>query len=338
MPRLSYRAFLWVFAAGNAIVWFLILYGLGLFLHAHLARDGWLTRQSAARMVCFGLLIPSVLSLQGAIVNLRVQFLLGRFLSPADLSASPKVVRSPWYVAVTTAAIFWAVGLPVFFGMLYWRLPEGLGARGVALLMGGVGALSILMLAAFAGDRELRSYLRVMDEPTAMPISAARYAVCRIAIPWGVVNAVINAVLAWITYSVSAGGAPAVLLGDLRADLAVMAFLISVFMALSALPEVETDFRRNVAQVPAWLPSMPRLWVRYGYALGVGLATYAAVTAAAASGVSSVSLATAVVAKSLISGAVATGAAGACALWGLGRCAHRRAPRDVDVLAPATAL
>lgn len=79
MSRLSYRAFLGVLAAGRAIVWFLRLGGLGLYLHARRGCDNRLTHRSAARVVCLGLLIPRTLSLQGAVVNLPVQCGPGKF-------------------------------------------------------------------------------------------------------------------------------------------------------------------------------------------------------------------------------------------------------------------
>lgn len=340
MGQLSYRVFLRVFGVSNAVVWFVILYGLGAFLQVRFAEDGRVRRQTAVTIVCLALLLPTVLAVQGAIVNLRVQFLAGRFLPPASRPAEEVRLRNPWRAALAVGALFSVIGLPVLVGGLTVLLPQSLGAPEVATIMGASGALTIFLLIVYIGDREFQRYLRALDGLQASPMSLVTYVVRRIALPWGSANALINGVLAWVMYRQSALHPSVVVsLSELRADLAVMAFLITVFMALSALPEAVTDFRRNLVRLPATLPPMPRLWTRYGYALGVALMMYVVVTgAAAASDASQVSLGAAVLIKGLSAGIIAGGAAGMCAVWSLARCAQQRlVAASVDVGAPATA-
>jgi hypothetical protein len=338
MPQFSYRAFVWVFAVSNAIIWGGILCGLGFFLESHFAEGGRLTRHLTVRVLCLAWLLPTVLSLQGAIVNLRAQFLLGRFRLPTAVAAAATDVANPWRIAIRTAALFWGVGLPLFWIGFHLLLPDSVSAQAMVALMSVIGAVLILGLILYVADREFRRYLAAIDQRRPTRLSPMEYVAWHIAVPWGAVNLLINAVLAWITYGIGADGGH-VSVVDLRLDLLVMTFLISVFMALSALPEVETDVRRNMVQLPPWLPSMPRLWSRYGYALALTLVMYAIFTAGTfAFGEASISLAAAIVIKAVTSGIVAAGAAGTCALWALGRCAERGAASlRVDVVAPVAA-
>src|SRR5512139_431601 len=170
MPQFSYRAFLWVFAVSNAIVWFALLCGLALFLHAHFAHDGQITRQVALPMLCLGWLLPTVLCLQGAIVNLRAQFLEGRFLPPAETEPVAGNVRNPWQVAIGTAALFWSVGLPLCWVGLSRALPERLGTHATVLAMAGIGAAFLLVVIVHVADREFRAYLAVIKEGPAVRV------------------------------------------------------------------------------------------------------------------------------------------------------------------------
>ena len=338
MPQFSYRTFVWVFAVSNAIIWSGILCGLGFFLGSHFAEGGRLTRPLAVRMLCLAWLLPTVLSLQGAVVNLRAQFLLGRFRPPAAAAGTATEIANPWRIAVRTAALFWIVGLPLFWIGLGLLLPDSVSAGAMVTLMSGIGALLILTLILRVAEPEFQRYLAGIDQPPPARLPPTAYVAWHIAAPWGAVNLLINAVLAWITYGTGADGSRVAVV-DLRLDLVVMTFLISVFMALSALPEVETDVHRNMVQLPPWLPSMPRLWVRYGYALVVTLAMYTVFTAGtSAFEASSISLTAAIVIKAATSGIVAAGAAGTCALWALGRCAERgTASLSVEAVAPVPA-
>jgi hypothetical protein len=335
LSQFSYRTFVWVFAVSNAIVWGGILCGLGFFLASHFAEGGRLTRHLAVRVLCLAWLLPTVLSLQGAIVNLRAQFLLGRFRPPSAVAVAATEVANPWSVAIRSGVLFWIIGLPLCWVGLHLLLPESVNAQAMVALMSAIGAVLMLGFILYVADREFQRYLAVIDQPRPARLSPMEYVVRYIAVPWGAVNLLINAVLAWITYGTGADGGHVALV-DLRLDLLVMTFLISFFMALSALPEVETDVHRNMVQVPPWLPSMPRLWSRYGYAVALTLVMGTIFTAGmSAFGGASISLAAAIVIKAITSGIVAAGAAGTCALWALGRCAQRGAASlRVDAVAP----
>jgi hypothetical protein len=340
MRQLPYRAFLWIFSVSNAVVWFGILYGLGYFMQTRFAIDGRVDRRSAVTMVCVALLLPTVLALQGAIVNFRVQFIGGRFAPPAHLPGTRAAVHNPWSAATVTAMLFWVVGVPVLAGGLRVLLPSNVGASRVAIVMAGVGALVILILVRYITDRDLRHYVGALDVAPATQVPMAAYVIGRIALPWGAVNAVINAALAWMMYRQGPmHPAAMVSVDELRGDLVVMSFLISVFMALSALPEAETDCQRRFVRATAGLPLMPRLWTRYGYALGVALAMHIVLTAtAAACGISQISLGAMVLIKGVTAGLVAAGAAGMCAVWALSRCAQRVASPGTPVAEPARAM
>lgn len=326
MRPLPYRVFLWVFSFSNAVVWFFLLCGLGVFVHGHLAEAGVLSRGAAVRFFAAAIVLPIALALQGAIVNLRAQFLIGRFLAPAERGPL-EPVRNPWLVAVPFAVGLCAVAVPILVGALMILLPAELNARGTPLLIGGVGAVLVFGAVVRVADREFRHYLQAIDRPPAAPMLLATYLLRNIALPWALINLLINAVLAWITYGQGpwlASGTVSMI--DLRLDLTVMALLISICMALSALPEAETDFRRGLVRLPVAMPSMPRLWTRYIYALLVAFGMYSLVTAAArALSVSEIPLCGVIVLKGLCAAVVAGAAAGLCALWALGRCVRRRA-------------
>ena len=144
MPQFSYRTFVWVFAVSNAIVWGAILCGLGFFLDTHFAEGGRLTRHLTVRVLCLAWLIPTVLSLQGAIVNLRAQFLLGRFRPPSAVAVAATVAANPWVIAIKTATLFWMVGLPLSWIGLHLLLPESVNAGAMVALMSVIGAVLML--------------------------------------------------------------------------------------------------------------------------------------------------------------------------------------------------
>ena len=338
MRPLPYRVFLWVFAISNAVIWFGILFALGIFVQSRFAEEGGLTRSTALRALCLALFFPMVLAVQGGIVNLRAQFLLGRFVLPGNCGEVDGAVRNPWWPAVVGGATGWVICLPVLLFGVHFLAAEALRAVQFATTLAGAGAVVIVFLVVTFSDRELRCYARSIEAPARAGIPAGVYVLRNIALPWGGINLVINAVLAWVTYHQGPMHAAAgVAWEDLRLDLVVMSFLISVFMALSALPEVETDFRRNLVRFPGDLPRMPRLWIRYVYALGIAALMYVTVTvAAAAVGSATLPLGFAVLAKGVAAGVVAGGASGACAVWGLSRCAERRSePEALAVAAGA---
>jgi hypothetical protein len=339
MRQLPYRVFLWVFGVSNAVVWFLILYGLGYFIQTRFAVDGHVSRESATAMLCLALVLPTVLAVQGAIVNLRVQFIGGRFLPPAAPPSTTRL-RNPWKTALLTAAAFWGVGVPVLISARTVLLPTSVGTSQLARLMAGMGALVVLIVIRYAANRDFVSYARALDSGGGTQVSIARYVVGHIALPWATVNAVINGVLAWLTYHQGpTHPAATVSVAELRGDLVVMGFLISMFMALSAFPEAETDFRRNFVRLPHVLPSMPRLWTRYGYALGVGLVMHILVTATTAiCNVAQIALATTVLVKGVSAAIIAGAASGSCAVWALSRCAQRHSPIALEAAAPAAAV
>ena len=340
MRQLPYRAFLWVFSVSNAVVWFGILYGLGYFMQTRFAVDGRVPQQTAVRMLCLAVLLPTVLALQGAIVNFRVQFIAGSFVPPPSFLPAPVALRNPWSVALLTAVMVWAVGIPVLAGGSRVLLPGSVAAPRVAAVLAGVGAFTILILVRYITDRDFGGFVGALDGDAAAPMPLATYVVRHIALPWGAVNAVINAVLAWMTYRQGPmHRAAMVSMEELRGDLVVMAFLISVFMALSAFPEAETDFRRRLVQVPARLPPMPRLWTRYAYAFGVALAMHIVLTAiAAAWGLSQVSLGVMVLVKAVAAGLIAAGASGLCAVWALSRCMERAAAPEIRAAEPVSVV
>jgi hypothetical protein len=335
MRPLPYRVFLWVFAFSNGVIWFGILFALGLFVQSRFAVEGALSWGTALRALWLALIFPMVLAVQGGIVNLRAQFLLGRFVLPVNCGTANGVVRNPWWPAVVGGTAGWVMCLPVL--VIGVRLLGTQGSQGVqfATILAGAGAVAMLLPVVIISDRELRCYARSIERPARARLPAGVYVLRNIALPWGVINLVINAVLAWVTYHQGPLHAAAgVAWEDLRLDLVVMSFLISVFMGLSALPEVETDFRRNLVWLPGDLPRMPRLWIRYAYALGIAALMYVTVTVtAAAVGSAATALGFAVLAKGVAAGVVAGGASGACAVWGLSRCAERRGEPEALALA-----
>lgn len=327
MRQLPYRAFLWVFSFSNAIVWFFILYALSVFVHHHLGEQDRMSRTTAVRFFASVLLLPVVLALQGAIVNLREQFLIGRFTPPADGAAAGGELRNVWRVALWAGGCLAAAAVPIILIVAPAVLPAQLSAQQLARRFAATGALVIFGAVLWVSDREFRRYLQRIDEKPAIQLTLVKYVWRHIALPWGLINLLINAVLAWITYGEGAqhlSGSVAVV--DLRLDLSVMAVLLSIFMALSALPEAETDFRRNLVRLPQAVPAMPRLWTRYLYAAAAGVSVYVIASGLiGAAGVNAIPLWAAVCIKAAAAGCIAAVAAGICAVWALARCAARHA-------------
>jgi hypothetical protein len=336
MPRFSYRTFVWIFAIGNAIVWFFILFGLGHLVYEHFAEETGLTWEGAWAFFALTPFVSSVLASQGAIVNLREQYLIGRFTPPPSAGARVPPPRNVWLMSARHALPA-ALIAAVLTTLVLQLVPATAVTHAAATYgMGAIGATITLVLARTAADREFRRFHFHLGSVGRRPPSGRRYIVAHLVLPWVVINGILNAVFAWMLHHQSEGpAAPLVAIGDLRHDLVLSTFLICVFTALAVIPEVETDFA--LGTTPADVSghtAMPPLWTRYAIALGLAAAVWILVTLFGQLVGGGISLLATMVLKSLGSALLSGLAAAQCGRWALARClAHTAA----TVLAPRQA-
>jgi hypothetical protein len=326
MPRFRYSVFLWIFAAGNAVVWFFILSGLGRLVFEHFAKNGGLARDDALTFFALAPLVSAVLACQGAVVNLRAQYLIGRFHSPAAPHVPSPVPVNAWLVSLQSGLPVAAVLAPVTILILRFSLPPVIDRTATARVIGGIGAAMALGLALTIAPREFRRFQFHLGASRRHTASAGRYVWGHLAAPWGLVNGSLNGVFAWMLYHQGPGHpASLVNLGELRHDLVVTTFLVSALTVLAVIPEVETDFAAGLTPPADGLTPMPVLALRYLLAVALAGTVWVLVTLSGSlAHTAAIRLSTVITIKTGGGGALAAFAAAQGGRWTLARC-HLRA-------------
>jgi hypothetical protein len=325
MPRFRYRTFLSLFALGNGIAWFLLLFLAGRWLLGMLSAQAELPTTATIALLVGLPLTASVLAAQGAIVNLRAQFLLGRFRPPLRTRSVPPP-GNPWWSALRIAPAFsvpqssLAVVSTYFIGHL-----ADLDRHHAAVLLGVLGAVQATALARLLAGSEFEKFYSRLGDLRPAARSVGTYVGVGFALPWGVINGVLNAGIGIIQYRIGQPNDGLITTLDLRTDLSLMTFLICLFMAVATIPEVETDFAAGVAPPMLELPPMPPLLLRYLAVIGLAGAVWLAVTAISAFPFAATITPTVAVSVKSFGGALLGAAASArSAVWALARC-HQRA-------------
>lgn len=325
MPQFRYGTFLLIYATSNSVVWFFLLFGLGHLVYEHFSQATGLSRQGAWAFFALTPLVSSVLASQGAIVNLRAQYLIGRFTSPSRSWGPQPLPSNPWLVSLRTAVpLALVAGLSTSLVMLLLSR-DSFGLEATACTMGAIGAAVTFLLALTVSDREFRRFQYHLGNGGHSAVSLAGYIGQRLALPWGLVNGTLNGIFAWIVYHQGPGHSVSMVsVAELRHDLAATTFLICVFSALEIFPEVESDFASGTTPPVSELPPMPPLWRRYALVLGLTAIAWLAVTIIGkATAVFPLSLSWTIGVKTVWGAALAVLATAQCARWSLARC-HAR--------------
>ncbi|MBI4518196.1 MAG: hypothetical protein HY699_20530 [Deltaproteobacteria bacterium] len=325
MLRFSYRVFLWIFALANSVVWFFLLYGLALLVHEHFADAAGLARTGALAFFALTPFVSAVLASQGAIVNLRAQYLVGRFTAPPAGAGICRQPANPWFVSLRSAPPLALAAALVSTAAVALSAPAVLSASLSARAMGGIGAAVTLAAAVIVADREFRRFHAHLGAVGQRPTPLGRYLALHFAAPWTTVNGVLNGIFAWMLYREGPGhSAPLVSIAELRFDLTLTAFLISVFTALAVIPEVETDFAAGLTPPAHNLPAMPPVAIRLGLALALAGTVWVLITLLARlTEPAGVPLSVTIGVKAAGGAGIAALAAIQCARWTLARCQAR---------------
>ena len=320
MPRFAFGVFVWIFAIGNAVVWFALLFGVAYLLAGALAPSGVLPRSTALWIVCLTPLAASVLAIQGSIVNLRVQFLEGRFDLPAIPHEPPPLVN-PWYTAGRTAVVVCLIGIPISYAAGRTFFGPMVTARSLGLVLGTFGAVSVLLATLSVSVREFYAFAARLGQPVPSPRRLVAYLGWHLALPWGVVNLILNGVTGWLAFYEHVQQAPhAMPLSLLRADLVGTSVLLTVLIGLAAVPEAECDAALGTVRVPPTLPPMPHLSRRLLFVAGFGTAVWLACTLVLmTSDLDGINVWAAIGLKAVFSGLLAAGCAAMYGRWSLGR-------------------
>jgi hypothetical protein len=320
MPRFSFRVFVWIFGISNGIVWFGIAFAVAHLLGSSLGGPDGLSRHQALWALCLTPLATSILSVQGAVVNLRAQYLEGRFTLPRlDAGAERRKLTSPWVPAGQAGIALWLLGLPILFGAGWWKLPPAVPARVLGVTLGSFAAFGVLAATLSVGIREFHTFAARLGPQGTKPRGAGPYLGWQLAMPWGVVNCVINAALGWVGYHrFFAESPPHVPFGVFRTDLVIMSIALSVLIPMAAMPEAQCDAAVGTVQISATLPTMPTSRRRLLLVLAIGLAVWTAVTLMPILVQrDALNAWTAVTVKALWGGALAAACAGLWAGWTL---------------------
>ncbi|HUI28561.1 MAG TPA: hypothetical protein VL403_20960 [Candidatus Kryptonia bacterium] len=325
IPHFRYATFRWLFALGNAVVWFWILYGLGNLVSEHFAQDQRLSREGALYFFALTPFVSCVLAGQGAILNLRAQYLIGRFSAPGISAAPPPPPGNVWLVSLRSALPLAAVALPLTLALGLF-LPESISSTTTSRLMGAIGSVLTFVLAATIADREFRRFQYYLGDVRPRTASVAGYVFGHLAIPWSTVNGILNGIFAWILYHQGAGHDTAlVTIDELRHDLAITTFMVCLFTAMEAIAEAETDFASGTTPLAPNLPAMPALWLRFVLAGGLASAVWLTISLAARLTASEgITLFSTILIKALGGGLLAAAVAVVSGRWALARC-HTRA-------------
>jgi hypothetical protein len=267
MPRFSFPVFLWLFAVGNAVVWFGIAFVIVHLIAHGLSPTASFSRAAALWTICIAPLFANVLAVQGSIVNLRVQYLEGRFDLPEPGATAPAPLRNPWRVAAPAGWLLCLPGIPIALAVSAVALPQPVPTRTVGFVLGTFVALSVLVASHRVSAHELRSFAARLGQRPAAPSSAGSYLLRHLALPWALVNLILNGILGYLAYSRYLIRSPAVApLAELRTDLAVTGLLLALLIGLAAAPEAECDAVTGAVELPAHESAMPSFAKRIGLA------------------------------------------------------------------------
>jgi len=321
MPRFSFPKFLWLFGVGNAVVWFGILFGVSHLIAAGLSPSSDFSHSAALWTICIVPLFTNVLAMQGSVVNLRVQYLEGQFDFATAAGESSPVLHNPWRVAATAGWLLCVPGIPIALAIAVAIFPQPVSARLVGVMLGTLGAISVLVGTRFVSAPEFQTFIARIGHHTSTSSPVVHYLLRHLALPWGVVNLVLNAILASVAYSRHLSETPALVsLRELRGDLASTSVILGLLIGLAATPEAECDAVTGAVEIPAHLPTQPPLHRRL--LLVAALATFVWLTVTAVSAltqVENVSFLTAIVTKAVFAGFLAAASAAIHGCWSLAR-------------------
>jgi hypothetical protein len=307
-----------VFALINGLIWFALVFAICSGISFGVVHAGRFTRGAAvvlAKVVAF--FVP-FFGLSGAITGFLDQAQSGRFLLPEpenDANGDPKpppgVLDSIW---LNGAGIGVAVGLVVTaFGHYYLRRP-GVPDRGtVCLALAGMAAvIATLQSALLASTRTLRD----REAPAETPAPPSRsYYLTRFALPQGLGNGFITALVAYGTFPAHAGPPTAL---DVAIASAGNALVIAFFMVLSAGDLAGTD--RRFGRIGAVDSAPPSRLARAGIvALAGVVAGIVGYLVALPAGAKGISLPVVVAWQGAVGAVVGGGLAARAARWQLSK-------------------
>lgn len=280
MPRFSFRVFVWIFGIANAVVWFGIAFAAAHLVQSGLGDAAGLSRSQALWTVCIAPLALGVLAVQGAVVNLRAQYLDGRFHLPApDAAGSQRPLTSPWIPAWRLGVTCWLIGFPILLAS-GWRLfPATVPARMLGVWLGSFAGLVVVVATLSVGVAHFHAFAARLGQRWTIPSRAWSYLGWRLALPWGLINLILNAVIGWITYHrFFVQQPPQVPFSDFRVDLVIMTVLLSILIPMAAMPEAMCDAAVGTVEMSEWLPAMPPLARRLLAVIGIGFAVWLVLT------------------------------------------------------------
>lgn len=326
-PVPGYRLFRLFFVGVNCVVWFLLLWGLGYLVASQLPGEGPLPFRTARLFFLVAFFFIPFFSAPGTFIGFLRQHLEGAFTLPSGNGPvkPPLLWRSqqpihPWILGLSRVLLFWIPS--VLLALLFLRLgfPGGIGRGALALSLAGLGAVLAGVIAGSSSGRLFFHEIYVPPEHRVWRGSVSSYLFWRHGIPWGISNAILNAILAFPLFPGNPGseyGVASPLLVSM--DILFTSINICFFMAISATPHALVDTRLGLISAPERARS-PARGGRIGwfllFSLGVALGTMAGLKVA---GIEDIMIRGFVPWKGLAAGGIAGVAAMTSAYWTLAR-------------------
>ena len=253
----GYAAFRRIFSGLTGCMWFVLFLGLVCLIASKLPKSDAIPLQYAVFFIPAALMPVFFFGAPGMLMSFMQAFSDGKFRLPSgtdqnessDMSSGS---NNPWLLGVHRMLVFWPVASLLGVSALWWLRPDTVSfaflAVFVALLAGLLAGANAYLS---AGKPFIRAINR-LSRQNRWTGSYPEYLLWRHGIPWGLSNCILNAIVAVPLFPIDPDG---------PADVA-SAFMVSVdtfftglilcfFMAISAHPHAQVDFRMGLIKVPS---------------------------------------------------------------------------------------
>jgi hypothetical protein len=290
----------------------------GVLIYPNFQTGGMVSARAASLYLVATALFAGIIAGFGAVNAARMDFLAGKIALDEQDRASGAALPAPakplWAKFLFGVIAQWLVLAGAGAAIFYLVFRAGVPLAGLLVVAGVIGGAHGGAVAWWSSRRELKKY--VAHPPTAAEPFGGIYVWREHALGNGVINFLINPLVGYATFHVSAKH-PAALVGwgEATLDMIVLCVMVGILVPIGATIQAQNDVKEGRIVPPRPARPAPGLVVRWLIQIAIGLTvglTFAAASRLLAA--DGLALSTVMVLKGVISGALGA-AAGMLAAW-----------------------